>query len=324
MGDITPGSSGSCHTGLCFEDGNVILRADTASACVHRSVLAYHSPVFRRLWTEAPRGQKVPILLLDDPSNDLVVYINAVYNINSGVAVSGPIPLAEVGCLLRMGRKYAHVGMFASMADRVIAEYPAALSAWEYARLNPCMRISPCVGLEFELLGMAYANDLYAVVPPLLYDMCSRFSAEQLKAGLERTDGSVVRISWRDQVICNVGRDRLVVAQEVHTFGWVRRLPLMACATPFACERFAASIMRSFRRPVRRVRALEVWNDEWDVALCGSCGKAAERMHAAGRRHVWGNLPAYFDLGNWDDVCLLQDDLCWVLVHWRTFSASHK
>ncbi|KAF8063292.1 hypothetical protein FPV67DRAFT_1700508 [Lyophyllum atratum] len=296
--------------GLYFEDGNVIICADAATVRVHRDVVGYHSAVFRRLWADHPiSGQGVPILLLDDCAEDLVRYINGVYNINSGLGSPGPIPLAEVGSLLRMGRKYAHVGMFAAMADRVTVEYPAALSAWEYSRRKPFTRIEECVGFEFELLGMAYANDLYGSVPPLLYSICCKYTSEQLMAGLVRDDGTTVRIALRDQAICSIGRDRLAVAQDEHTFRWLRALPSTACTRPTLCDNFIASMTLASWGPIRKIRALEEWNEEWESALCSVCGEQAQEMHAAGRRRVWGELPLHFDMGNWEEICLLQEDL---------------
>ncbi|KAF8068629.1 hypothetical protein FPV67DRAFT_1448536 [Lyophyllum atratum] len=306
MVHITPQNASA----LSFDDGNIILRADTTTVRVHQSVLSHHSSVFRQMWADAPAFTRgLLTVLLDDRSGDLVHYIAAVYHINSGVDARGPISMAEVGSLLRMGRKYAHVGMFASMADRVTSEYPAALSAFDYARRNPFTEIEECPGFQFQLLALAYANDLYASVPPLLYDICAKFSSEELRAGAVYGNGETVKISARDQILCNVGRDRLAAAQSKHTFAWVESLPGANCFSPESCEEVIAAVKASLYGPVRKTRALDVWDEDWEIALCRPCGEAAQKVHCEGRKAIWGKLPAYFDLGEWEDVCRLQEDL---------------
>ncbi|KAF8059264.1 hypothetical protein FPV67DRAFT_1675339 [Lyophyllum atratum] len=306
MVNITP----DIVTTVTFDDGNVILRADSTMVRVHRGVLGFHSSVFRKIWADAPAGSSgLLTVLLDDRSEDLVRYTNAVYHIKSGLDEPGPISIAEVGSLLRMGRKYAHVGMFASMVDRVMTEYPASLNGWDYARRNPFTQIHDCIGFEFQLLALAYTNDLYATVPPLLYYICSKYTSEELRAGAVQDNGITLTISLRDQVLCNIGRDRLSVAQNVHTFAWVESLPGANCSSPETCEELIASMKALLWGPVRKIRALDVWDDDWEIDLCASCGHTAQKIHRAGRRAIWGNLPQYFDHGEWEDACRLQDDL---------------
>ncbi|KAF8054595.1 hypothetical protein FPV67DRAFT_1460741 [Lyophyllum atratum] len=311
MVNVTPQAA----SGLCFEDGNVILRADTTTVRVHRGVLGFHSSVFRQMWEDAPSpARQLPTVLLRDTAEDLVRYVNAVYHHNSGVDAAGAISIAEVGSLLRMGRKYAHVGMVACMTERVAAEYPAALAAWDYARRNRFTRIEDCVGFGFEVLDVVYGNDLHASVPGLLYEICSTYSSEDLRTAVEQYDGKTVTVSARDQILCNVGRDRLAVAQSVHTFAWVECLPGTNCSSPESCEALVAALRLSLWGATRKISALDVWDEDWGIELCASCGEEAELIHRRGRHAVWANLPSYFDLGEWEDLSRLQEKLSNLVV----------
>jgi hypothetical protein len=72
------------HPTLYHDDGNVILRCGKTLFCVHKSILAKHSPVFKRLFTnnaslnrQTMRG--LDLLELPDDKDDMESFLNAVY-----------------------------------------------------------------------------------------------------------------------------------------------------------------------------------------------------------------------------------------------------
>ncbi|KAF8073361.1 hypothetical protein FPV67DRAFT_1446335 [Lyophyllum atratum] len=191
---------------LTFPDGNILLRSGPTTVTVHQGVLAYHSVVFRNIIKDQPkRVGPQPFLttvVVEDRSDDLLRYINAVYGINS--CSTAPISLQELGSLLRMGRKYAHVGMFEDMSSRVATQYPASLKAWDSANNRLFASIADTRGMEFDLVNLAIANDLYSALPSLLYRICRVYTPAQRQEGVVRADGTKAMLSTEYQLKCAV------------------------------------------------------------------------------------------------------------------------
>jgi hypothetical protein len=70
------------RSGVWFDDGNIILEAEQMQFCVHRSVLAKHSDVFRSMFDLATPddGNNRPVLQLADKAQDVEHLLNALYD----------------------------------------------------------------------------------------------------------------------------------------------------------------------------------------------------------------------------------------------------
>lgn len=74
------------HPTLYFEDGNVILRCGKTLFCVHRTLLAKHSEVFRGIFTAQPDGRPQELfrgclfITLEDAPDDMESLLNTIYD----------------------------------------------------------------------------------------------------------------------------------------------------------------------------------------------------------------------------------------------------
>ena len=73
------------HSGLWFQDGNIVLLAEETAFKIHRSMLARHSSVFRDMFElSQPSSEEVvdgcPVVRLHDSSHELADFIDVIYN----------------------------------------------------------------------------------------------------------------------------------------------------------------------------------------------------------------------------------------------------
>ena len=72
------------HPTLWLNDGNIVLVADKIAFCVHSSVLAMNSTVFKDMFAipladDSPRFEGHPVVLLDDQPSQLADFLHYMY-----------------------------------------------------------------------------------------------------------------------------------------------------------------------------------------------------------------------------------------------------
>ncbi|TFY76497.1 hypothetical protein EWM64_g7515, partial [Hericium alpestre] len=119
------------HPSLYFDDGNVILQCAKTLFCVHRTLLAKHSPRFAEILNPA-RGANTlrgcRHLVLDDDADDMEALLKTIYD---GLRVDFPQLTIEnfpiVAGILRLSTKYRLERLRADMIARLKQEWPYAL-----------------------------------------------------------------------------------------------------------------------------------------------------------------------------------------------------
>ena len=82
---MTPDSSPTLVSDLWYDDGNIVLQAESSLFRVFLGVLAAHSPVFNDI-QKLPRSQDqemygdCPLMVLHDKAEDLANFLRAIYN----------------------------------------------------------------------------------------------------------------------------------------------------------------------------------------------------------------------------------------------------
>ena len=187
-----------------FEDGNVILQAASTQFCVHRGIIALHSPVFKGMFP-IPRPENEPLVegcplvhVFDDPE-DWTNLLDVMYNSRNLVASitkaihgynfatrayksqNATFPIKLLIAMLRLGQKYEFDDFRDDALERLKATFPKNLDEYE-ASLdagdidNESSSRSGQVstkGNEFEILNIALELGIRTILP-MAYLTCIR------------------------------------------------------------------------------------------------------------------------------------------------------
>ncbi|KAI8996660.1 hypothetical protein BD414DRAFT_372804, partial [Trametes punicea] len=118
------------HPTLYFDDGNVILRAGRMLFCVHRSLLAKHSVVFRELFERGHEQFRGMLhFTMEETAEEVEALLNVIYD---GLRVDVQDLTIEtfptLGNVLRMATKYKISRPCADIISRIRAEWPSTLT----------------------------------------------------------------------------------------------------------------------------------------------------------------------------------------------------
>ncbi|KAF7370405.1 BTB domain-containing protein [Mycena sanguinolenta] len=285
------------HSEFWLRDGSVVLQAQNTQFRVHFSVLARHSPVFRDMEelpqpSDGPSVDGCPVVCLPDESNDVEYLLKALYD--PTFHSQQKLPLAVVGALIRLGRKYEFRDLLHSAAARVTGEYPTTLAA--YDAMSTFKTIEDYDGIDFDMVTLLSENNILSSLPLAYY--CA-VQMTPIETFLDRACFSQV-----DLRRCVIGQKRLFLKQfqPGYTFGWARKWDFHDnCTSPVVCR-------------ISREDFLAVYMEDCDILalaepkclrafkFCAPCTRHATASIAAGRKKIWDELPQMFDLPPWDQL----------------------
>lgn len=172
-----------------LSDGNVIIQAESTQFRVHKSVLSMHSTVFCDMFMiPQPHGQLevegCPIVHLSDTAGDVDCLLRAFYGRSVSVSTSlfvnrmiffditsydskKPQEFAFLAALLRLGKKYDCVMLFADALDRLQTSFSSNLSIFDSRRSS--RTIIFYIGLYFDIMNLAQELGIQSILPALLY-----------------------------------------------------------------------------------------------------------------------------------------------------------
>jgi hypothetical protein len=107
-----------------------------------------------------------------------------------------------------------------------------------------------------------------------------------------------------DQIICILGKDKLIQEQAVKTLGWLKPDSdgAVDCTTRNRCTDARRELFQKIWYPSPTCVALKPWKIQWGVGMCDDCVAASVQKHAAGREKIWSMLPSIFELPLWEDL----------------------
>ncbi|KAJ6519027.1 hypothetical protein C8R45DRAFT_11405 [Mycena sanguinolenta] len=292
-----------------FSDGNVVLQAgNTVLFRVHWGVLAHNSSVFRDMQglpqpSDEPSVDGCPVVQLHDDPTDVEYLLKALYE--PTFLTQNTHPLAFIGALVRLGRKYDFKEFRDFAVGRLKAQYPTTLQEYD-ARLARLPKwwdgITYYSGISVDILALASENGISSALPFAYYYLIAQDDL------VERIDkpAALPTIHLRR---CVLGQQRLLMKrfQPGYTFGCVLDAETFhGCTAPTECRKTREGFMR------RCLDSSRMWaffsassvNIQWK--LCASCNLHATEAVKAGRIKLWADLPQLFDLPPWHE--LLKDE----------------
>ncbi|KAF7351124.1 hypothetical protein MSAN_01674900 [Mycena sanguinolenta] len=278
------------RSNIWYNDGSIVLQVTNTQFRVHWGVLRQHSSWFRDFGNppDQPIIDGCPILELRETSDVDVEYVlEALYDPHYlGQHV---LPLAAVGAMIRLGCQYGFKNLLDSANTTPLFNsrgYPTHITL-EYQDFYS----------RFLMLGRE-TGMLSAL--PVVYLHVQQLGIANLVGGLF-TEGRTLAPGAPDDIRrCLIGREKLLTKQfqPDYPLGWL--IPWPGC-----CEACASYLHAEYRRYMeeRLVDALHVFDTaRWHGLLCEHCYKHALKSNAAGRQKMWEELPAIFDLPEWDQL----------------------
>ncbi|KZP08008.1 hypothetical protein FIBSPDRAFT_840652 [Athelia psychrophila] len=310
----TPAPIAPVRSDIWYDDGNVILQAETTQFKVYRGALAEASSVFKDMFSFPqpesldPRAvEGCPVVQLSDSAEDVTCILQTLY-MTFGDNPGLKLPFGVVSAFLRLGQKYDIQSLYIEGRNRVFQEIPATLPAYDSLNDRTAVDSSGLI----PLVVLARKTGLLSILPYVLYRCCVEYSAKKLIAhDSAMPDQSNAALPYQDQLACLTGRPAIYSAQANTTYTWLSTNQintLGTCARPRLCKAAKQSIRLKTFRLVPKIIALERWSPA-SKGLCEECASAAHAQHDAGRAEFWEHLPAIFDLPPWSELLKERSDI---------------
>ena len=221
---------------------------------------------------------------------------------HSQFAAKDKLSFTVVSAFLRLGRKYEIEHLQSEALRRLRKDHPSNLRA--YDKLS---QKTTCVvgyrGKAADVIRLAHETNIYSILPAVLYDCCKDYTYEELLTGRHRPDGSIATLTYDDQKLCILGKEKLIRKQAVETFSWLKpdRATAVDC-TRDQCAQARKGLFQEMWYPTPSCGALKTWKTRWEIGMCENCAAASMQKHTVGREKIWNLLPSIFQLPPWEEL----------------------
>ncbi|KAJ7142093.1 hypothetical protein C8R43DRAFT_1016281 [Mycena crocata] len=295
--------------GLWFEDGNVIIQAETDLFRVYRGVLAARSPIFQDM-LGLPQPQEpetlegAPLVHLPDSSAEVVVFLRAIFD--SGFFEPHPAPsdFHTIAGVLRLSHKYDVAYLrrralihLSSMYSTTLADWDTQQTSWPAPTSIFAIELAREVGAEWILpaafynLGAAAHNlGMKEIISGTLYGTFPvKLSEHDLAFFLE---GYLLQ---RDN-------EMSAILQFLHS-----PMPITGCSGGSKCALARLLAVTKFQTDRVEYPAipLDIWGaSDWDrlSSACSTCLKWLKQTHSQARQSFWDKLPGLYGLPTWGEL----------------------
>ncbi|KAJ7473691.1 hypothetical protein B0H11DRAFT_1340731 [Mycena galericulata] len=278
-----------------FDDGTVVLQAETTLFRVYRGVLIAQSPIFSDTFAiPQPSAldvyQGCPLIELHDSARDLELFLMATHH--AGYFVNSPIDgFDTLSSLLRLATKYEVEHIRTRMISILTAIYPSLFTAW-LSRAPPA-GYTEYNNDDFKALSLASDLRILSVLPGVYYECC-RYPVGTIVDCL--SDGKA-----RQKCIAAIATFTNDLCRDIHSF--------LFCG-PDTCEREAACSELRLNWIMKNglPKFDEIFDPfQWDtIHFCGPCALSGKQVFEMRRKRLWQDLPSLFDLPPWEDLLKVQ------------------
>ncbi|KAI0783936.1 hypothetical protein BC629DRAFT_1594063 [Irpex lacteus] len=210
------------HPDLWFDDGTVILIAETTGFRVYRGLLVRHSDIFRDMFllpqpTSEPNGHPpdCPIVrLADDSAEEVAILLNILCNgVECFTNGSQRIESATAVALIRLGTKYAFHALQKDVLRRVSVCYPKDLKDLQSHGEDLCDSPDcPIIWGPTDCIAILHLTNqlnLHEYVPAALYKCANHVSLPQLLIAFNNPTSHNHSLSSAEFQYCITAREYL-------------------------------------------------------------------------------------------------------------------
>ncbi|KAI0046968.1 hypothetical protein FA95DRAFT_1291470 [Auriscalpium vulgare] len=277
---------------LSFDDGNIILQADTASFCVHRSILSLHSEVFRDMFAVGNSdGEEtrdgVPVLRLPDQDDELYELLRALYlpqHINRTIPMDFGLSLI----LLKMSTKYMVNFVRQEIISRLIRCYPNSIRKYRTRRVRAEDK-NHILALEAAL-----QHDVPVILPTVFLNCC-QMSLDDILDGISIADGSILHFTPSTLKVILRGRQKLLDLQRLWLADFMPKF-----TSQLHCKEVREGLAQVFVSK-SMVESFDMFAPLSGEGLCRACKHDMAREWWIMRADIWRKVPECFGL-RWESA----------------------
>ncbi|KAH9481044.1 hypothetical protein JR316_0005563 [Psilocybe cubensis] len=304
---------------LWFNDGTVIIQAETTHFRVHRDFIARHSEVFCDMFKipqPADESSKEPCQVVEvfgDRAKDWENLLKAMYNCYNTQKLPEEYPIERVISLLLLGNKY-HFNFYRDIAIARLRDILPIDSYTEWVS-NNADRIKYINAHLFELANVVQEVGWTSLLP-VIYLLCIRHSNTKLiRKGISQADGSlsVLPIAVQNMLI----DARIALSREALEKTLFKPMSALYetedddesvdCTSEYDdCANHEKKNERVFYLLDNPGTIFDT--PAIDLCYCLPCNIFVHAEAANGRTEMWEKLPSYFNLPEWDDLADLDND----------------
>ncbi|KAJ7729964.1 hypothetical protein B0H16DRAFT_1586082 [Mycena metata] len=286
-------TSSLVRSDVWFEDGTVVLQAETTLFRVYRGVLAAQSPIFRDTFAipQPPTPETYegcPLVVLPDAPGELRYFLMATHD--AGYFTNTPVAdIGTLSALLNLSTKYEVEHVRIRMVAILTCIYPSSLTGW--------LSRKPPAGYEegedddLIALGLALQHQILPVLPGIYYECC-RFQTSML---LDSDD-----ISLKDKTRCIMAKENFMEdsCRDIYAFLFD---PADACSKPVNCLYRRLCWLKQNGSPT--LAWIFDGDFDWEtLPICSVCMDVGKASFYEKRVAFWDTLPTLFDLDGWEDL----------------------
>jgi len=323
---LIPPSSTHPSKDVWFEDGNVILQAESTVFKVFRGILSTNSPIFADMFTvpqpmtDNETFESCPLIQLFDSAEDVKHFLKAIHDA-SYYDVQTTADFSVVAGVLRLSTKY-NVGYLRKRAiSHLITMFPSSLEDFQESRAQAAnnAKLNHYTGLSMEVVNLARTARAPMLLPISMY-YCAVMKLEYILDGVtlgkEGSDSyRKIELDWPEKRAILLGRRALVDRARHHLFSFLltptnlaANLPntpgAAGCLYPQKCELGKLKWLRVMEPLLSgdKCGPLHMQFDwqRYGTDVCQYCVLDGKNKYRDGLRGSWIALPSFFGLDSWD------------------------
>ncbi|KAK7001410.1 glutamine amidotransferase type-1 domain-containing protein [Favolaschia claudopus] len=293
-----------------FDDGTIILEAESIQFKVFKGILAANSTVFNDMLvvgSSIPETNEMvdgcPVVRVFDSALDMKHFLKALHH----VGYYDPAETTDfllIAAILRLSTKYNVDFLRRRALAHISSLYPTTLQEWDL-RKDTAMEVFNA--RPFAVLLLAKETGHQALLPACMYLCADSVDINDILDGLTSIDGKHLELDWPDKRACIRGRQNLLLALRAEVFAFLTgNLTIQNCASPQRCDssklRWLQSLEASLGNGCPGIFSIKFpWN-AFRKAVCENCYTASHTHSNTQRQLIWDKLPSYFGMPPWEEL----------------------
>jgi len=322
---LIPPSAPHSSKDVWFDDGNVILQAESTLFRVFRGILSSNSPVFADMFsvpqpsTSIEMFDSCPLIQIFDSAEDVKHFLKAIHDA-SYYDVKTTSEFSVVAGILRLSSKYSVSYLRKRAISHLITMFPSSLQDFQDNRSQATniAKLNHYTGLSMEVVNLAKTARVPMLLPISLY-YCAVMRLEYILDGVfvgNEGDETFrkIELDWPEKRAILLGRRALVDRARHSLFSFLlvpadpaSNLPnaptAAGCAYPQRCEIGKLKWLRQMEPLLSgdKCGPLHMQFDwqRYGADVCMHCVLDGKNKYREGLRKSWEELPSFFGLDTW-------------------------